>query len=181
MELRRYRDLLASVRHDNSFHSITELVQPNDLEVHRVAKVLMEHSDFISACQEFVNSFTTYRREIGDYWTTPAEILSEQQGDCDDKAILLVSLLRNKIPADKVFCAFGYWSNNGKKEGHMWVVMEGEGEQDRIIEATAGPGDAIRGHYTLEALFNDTYAFAYPSGIMNFNLLPIAWEKSPAT
>jgi len=178
MELKRYHDLLASVRHDDNFHSITELVQPEDLEVRNVAQVLSESPDFVEACQGFVNSFTTYQREIGDYWTTPAEILRQRSGDCDDKAILLTSLLRNRIPAEKVFCAFGYWRVNGKRDGHMWVVMEGPNDADRIIEATAGPGDSLRGHYTLEALFNDVYAFAYPSGIMNFNLLSVALEKT---
>lgn len=181
MQLQRYRDLLASVRHDGNFHSIMGLVQPDDLEVRNIAKVLLESPTFVADCQEFVNSFTTYRREIGDYWAKPGEILYVRSGDCDDKAILLVSLLRNKIPAEKVFCAFGYWSVNGKKDGHMWVVMEGDGVTDRIIEATAGPDDKITGYYTVEAIFNDVYAFAYPSGITNFNLLTVACEKTPAS
>lgn len=177
MQLERYHDLLADVRYDNRFHSIRSLVQPDDPEVRKVADVLKEASSFISACQEFVNSFTTYRKEIGDYWTTPAEILEQEAGDCDDKSILLCSLLRNRIPADKVFCAFGTWSKNGGKDGHMWVVMEGEGEEDRIIEATAGPRDPLKGNYRLEAIFNDAYAFSYPSGIRNFNLLPVAMQQ----
>jgi hypothetical protein len=177
MQLQRYRDIMADVRHDGDFHSITHLVQPNDLEVKEVAKVLHEAPNFITACQEFVNSFTDYKKEVGDYWATPAEIIERRAGDCDDKAILLVSLLRNYIEAEKVFCAFGYWSQNGSQDGHMWVVMEGEGENDRIIEATAGPTTGLRGNYKLEAIFNDVYAFAYPTGIKNFNLLPVAWKQ----
>jgi transglutaminase-like putative cysteine protease len=178
MQLQRYHDLMANVRYDGQFHSIKELVQPDDPEVKQVASVLMESDDFVRACHEFVNSFTTYRREIGDYWTTPAEILQARAGDCDDKAILLVSLLRNKIPPDQVFCAFGHWGKTTKKDGHMWVVMDSGGPEDRIIEATAGPADPVRGNYYLEAIFNDRYALSYPIAIRNFNLLPVvAREK----
>ena len=179
MELKRYADLLASVRHDRDFHSITSLVQPDDREVREVAEVLYQSRDFIKASQEFVNSFTTYQKEIGDYWATPAEILKQRSGDCDDKAILLCSLLRNYIEPERVFCAFGHWSQNGKADGHMWVVTEG-GMEDRIIEATASPDSPLRGRYNLEAIFNDRYAFSYPEGIVHFNLLPVKAEGGGA-
>ena len=180
MELRRYQDLLASVRHDNEFHSITSLVQPDDPEVKKIAQVLMQADDFVKASQEFVNSFTDFKHEEGDYWSTPAEILERQSGDCDCKSILLTSILRNGMPADKVFCAFGHWSKNGDKEGHMWVALEGTEKADKIIEATAGPDAPLRGHYTTEAIFNDRYAFSYPAGLKHFNLLPVVAEKEPA-
>ncbi len=176
MILSRYDDLMASVRHDSDFHSITSLVQPNDPEVRRVADVLKEHDDFVYACHEFVNSFTTYKNEIGDYWSTPAEVLEAEAGDCDCKAILLVSLLRNQIPPEKVFCAFGFWENNGSSGGHMWAIMDSGGPEDRILEATAGPRNKLKGKYRLEAIFNDKYAFSYPQGIRHFNLLPVTVE-----
>jgi hypothetical protein len=97
--------------------------------------------------------------------------------NCDDKAILLTSLLRNYIPAEKVFCAFGKWGRNGKADGHMWVIMESNGPEDRVVEATASPDQPLYGHYTLEALFNDKYAFSYPAGIKDFNLLPVVGER----
>lgn len=173
MELTRYYDLLANVRHDGELHSITDLVQPNDPEVQEVAQVLHQADDFVKACQDFVDSFTTYRREIGDYWATPAEILQTQAGDCDDKAILLVSLLRNYIAAEDVFCAFGLWFTNGKPGGHMWVIMSNGQGEDRIIEATASSEKPEKGKYILQALFNDQYALSYPAGIKNFDLVPV--------
>ncbi len=177
MDLRRYQDIMANVRYDNEFHSITSLVQPDDPEVKEISKVLMQADDFVKAAQEFVHSFTDFKHEAGDYWATPAEMLERQAGDCDCKSILLTSILRNGMPADQVFCAFGHWSKNGKKDGHMWVAMDGGPLEDRIIEATASPDVPIQGHYNTEAIFNDRYAFSYPSGIKNFNLLPIVAEK----
>lgn len=180
MNLERYQDLLANVRHDGEFHSITDLVRPDDFEVQQVAGVLVQADDFVTAAQEFVHSFTTYRREIGDYWTTPEEILLARAGDCDDKAILLVSILRNYIQGDKVFAAFGHWSLNGKKDGHMWVVLDDGGLEDKIVEATASPSTPLRGRYNVEAIFNDRYAFSYPEGIRNFNLLPVKAAQKKA-
>ncbi len=170
--LRLYHDLLARVRGDNQPHSIRSLVRPDDPEVREIARALAQANDFVGAAQDFVNSFTTYRREIGDYWTVPAELLAAREGDCDDKAILLESLLRNYIPAEDVYCAFGSWRQNGSAEGHMWIVMA-NGSTDRIIEATAPSRASIKGNYQLEAIFNDRYAFAYPQAIEHFELVPV--------
>jgi len=132
--------------------------------------VLVQANDFIKAAQGFVDSFTTYKKEVGDYWSTPDELLEAQAGDCDDKAILLCSILRNYIPAEKVYCAFGLWVLDGETTGHMWVVTEGEDGNDRVIESTAGPERKIRGKYILHGMFNDKYAFSTDIGLKEFGL-----------
>lgn len=169
-QIRMYQDLLANVRYDKQYHSVKALVQPDEPTVRNVARVLVQAEDFIKAAQEFVDSFTTYQTEVGDYWTTPDELLEEQAGDCDDKAILLCSILRNYLPPDQVYCAFGLWSLNGELGGHMWVVTEGEDGEDRVIEATAGPGKRLRGKYILHGMFNDKYAFSTDIGLREFDL-----------
>jgi hypothetical protein len=204
-KLQRYYDILARVRGDDEFHSIRSLVQPDNPDVREVADILARAGDFVGACQDFVNAFTYYRREVGDFWATPSETLAPRcpvcgsdelvpinideelyrcscgwqgqavrSGDCDDKAILLVSLLRTQLPADKVYCAFGVHTN-GRPEGHMWVITEDDAE-DRIIEATAPSGTRLHGDYELMAFFNDLYAFSYPSGIKEFSLIPVQEE-----
>lgn len=169
-KLKIFSDLLADVRYDGLYHPVKALVQPEEPTVRDVARVLVQADDFIKASQEFVDSFTTYEVEVGDYWTTPDELLAAQAGDCDDKAILLCSILRNYIPPDRVYCAFGLWSLNGDISGHMWVVTEGEDGEDRVIEATAGPGKILRGKYVLHGMFNDMYAFATDIGLREFDL-----------
>jgi len=207
--LELYQDLKADVRHDRQYHVIKSLVQPNDPTVRDVARVLVGADCFIKASQEFVNSFTTYRREIGDFWATPAETMTPRcpvctssedlvplslyenlqevhkctfcgwrgipvrAGDCDDKAILLCSILRNYMPPEQVFCAIGLWTSGGEREGHMWVVTPGENGQDRIVEATASPSQPIRGKYTYQAIFNDRYALATSVGLKEFDLHPV--------
>jgi len=178
--LHLYSELLANVRYDDKYHSVKELVQPNDPTVRDIARVLVQAKDFTKAAQEFVDSFTTYRNEVGDYWTTPAELLAAQAGDCDDKAILLCSILRNYLPPDQVYCAFGLWVLDGETTGHMWVVAEGEDGDDRIIEATAGPERKTRGKYVLHGMFNDKYAFSTEIGIREFDLKTVEVEELTA-
>jgi len=179
-QIRLYQQLLANVRYDGAYHDIRELVQPDDPEVRDIARVLVQAEDFIAAAQEFVNSFTTYQTEVGDYWTEPRELLEAQTGDCDDKAILLCSILRNYLPADQVYCAYGLWSLDGETTGHMWLVAEGEDGEDRIIEATAGPERKTRGKYILHGIFNDKYAFSTDIGLREFDLKTVEAESSPA-
>ena len=172
-KLKRYNDLLADVRRDGKYHSIRSLVQPNDPEVRDIARVLVQAPDFIAVAQEFVNSFTTYRTEVGDYWREPSETLAARAGDCDDLAILLCSILRNYMPPDNVYCAFGLWTIGGKPSGHMWVITEGGDGEDRILEATAGPGRPTKGKYVIHCMFNDEYAFATDIGLQEFDLKPV--------
>lgn len=175
-KIKRYDDLLADVRHDHEYHSIRSLVQVDDQEVRDIARVLVQASDFISAAQEFVNSFTTYGSEVGDFWRTPSETLEKSQEevepgvDCDDSAILLCSILRNYIPPDEVYCAFGLWAMGERTDGHMWVVTKGEGGEDRILESTAPPGKVTRGKYVIYGMFNDKYCFSTDIGIREFDL-----------
>lgn len=170
--LKQYFDFRANVRYDGKYHSIRQLIQPDDPEIKEIAAVLSKADDFVGAAQDFVDSFTVYKREVGDYWSTPVETLANRGGDCDCLGILLCSILRNYIPAEKVFCAVGNWRQNGTG-GHLWVVMESETEADRIIEATASSSQLVKGKYELEAIFNDKYVFAYPQAIGNFDLIPV--------
>ncbi len=167
-----YYDLAADVRYTNSRVPIRQLVTPNHPEVKAVADILFEDPDFIDACHEFVNSFTKYKHEEGDYWAAAGETLERRSGDCDCLSILLCSLLRVHIPADRVFCAFGMWTVNGKTDGHMYVITEKDGE-DFIIESTASPEQSLVGQYNLYALFNDQYTFATPVGMKVFDLRPV--------
>jgi hypothetical protein len=176
-KLGQYYDLAADVRYKNSHIPIRQLVQPDDPEVKEIAGILHQAPDFIDAACEFVNSFTTYGLEEGDYWRTPAESLAkaaaEEGIDCDDSAILLCSLLRNHIPPEKVYCAVGMWSVSGKREGHMFVLIEDEGGEDRILESTASPERPVQGKYELYAIFNDKYCFATKAGLELFDLKPL--------
>ena len=169
-KLKFYQELLANVRNDGEYLAIRSLVQVDDPEVKEIARVLVQSDDFLHASHEFVHTFTNYQREIGDFWGTPAESLESRYLDCDCMAILLASLLRNYIPPEKVFVAFGVWSVDGTQDGHAWVVTQAEDGTDLVLESTAHHRQPLRGKYALQAMFNDKYAFATDIGIKEFEL-----------
>jgi len=171
-EMKQYEDLLANVRRDGRFHSIRDLVRPDDPYVKEVAAVLLQAPDFIEASQDFVAEFADYSEEIGDYWSYPIETLAFKWGDCDCLAILLCSILRNGISADRVFCSIGTWEKRGKATGHMWVTVVDLRGRDRIIEATAPSYRRTEGIYRLSAFFNDEYTWSTPRGLKEFGLMP---------
>ncbi|MFH1485761.1 MAG: hypothetical protein ABIH46_06800, partial [Chloroflexota bacterium] len=156
--LRLYPDLGAKVRNDGRRYSVRSLVQPQSPLVGPVAEVLHQANDFIVAAWDFVHQFTTYKREVGEFWALPDEMLEARKGDCDDSSILLCSILRCYLPADAVYCAVGTWQNGRSAEGHMWVVMEGDDGEDRTLESTASPEVQLHGSYDILTLFNDRNA-----------------------
>lgn len=175
-DLKLYHDIYAKVRNDGNYHSIRALVQPHDLEVEQIARVFMGSPDFVYLAHEYVNSYIKYKRERGDFWRIPAETLAAEAGDCDDMAILLCSILRNYLPPEKVFCAFGTWVIGGKIEGHMFVVTDDLQGEDIILESTMEPGVAQKGTYVIYGIFNDKYAYSTDLGVKEFDLLPIGTE-----
>ena len=175
-KLKYYPEILANVRNDGQYYPIRSLVQVDDHEVREIARVLVQADDFIQATHVFVNSFTSYRREIGDFWALPVEMLGARAGDCDDSSILLCSLLRNYIPPEKVFVAFGIWSVDGSQDGHAWVVAQAKDGTDMVLESTAHPSKSLRGKYIMDAMFNDMYTFSTDIGIKDFDLKVVAEE-----
>ena len=85
------------------------------------------------------------------------EVLNAGRANCVGKAILLTSLLRNRLPADRVYMAIGQLSMDGVG-GHAWVVVQRAGSW-YLLESTRPPNGwqlvASRPEYILEALLND--------------------------
>lgn len=171
--LKRYEDLLAAVRWDGKYHSVRQLITPGHPTVQSIANTLIQRGNFANNCQDFVNQFTTYTDELGDYWGTPVETLESQSEDCDGKSILLCSLLRNYYPPDKVFCAVGLWNKGGDDGGHMWVMLNDNKNINRIVESTAGSDHKLYGNYRVLTLFNDEYALSSEAGIKEFDFIPV--------
>lgn len=169
--LELFQNLRADVRWDGRHHPIKQLVQPEEPDVKEIARVLAQAPDFVDAAHTLIHSYTSYGREEGDFWRTPAESIRERVIDCDDSAILLASILRaGGIPADRVFVGVGLWEVDGQSDGHAWVVIQDEFGEDRILESTASPEQPLRGKYHFEAIFNDRYAFATQVGLKEFDL-----------
>lgn len=132
----QYRDGLyyVSVRFPGQWNELREFVQPNNPDV---IAVYSQIGPDVWSCLDFVCRNISYRRDIGEFWQTPSETLAKREGDCgegdcEDSAILLTSLLKNFTNAYVVLGDYQGW-------GHAWVASE-EGE---ILEATYTEARAV--------------------------------------
>ena len=113
--------------------------------------------------------------ETFDVTTGNGEFVAGDIGvkNCDCKSILLCSILRNYIPAEKVFCAVGTHIWQGEENGHMWVVSQNPDGTDRLVESTISSREKPYGTYRLAALFNDQYCLAEPAQLKEYGLIPV--------
>jgi predicted transglutaminase-like cysteine proteinase len=108
---------------------------------------------------------------VNDYWQTPAETLSLKAGDCEDFAMLAVSMLRAYgVPKDQAYVAIGY---DGNKDWHAfvlerysygaWVEFDPQNLDDAVL---LGGNMALP--YHISYCFNDENGFngipGYPQG-----------------
>jgi hypothetical protein len=101
---------------------------------------------------EYASDDTTYG--IIDYWQLPTETLVLRTGDCEDYAILLVSLLRaHGVPDDQVYVAVGYDLNDN---WHAYVIERYYNGVWRILNAESAKEDSL-----VESLDGQTYNIAY--------------------
>jgi predicted transglutaminase-like cysteine proteinase len=119
---------------------------------------------------------------VNDYWQTPAETLALKAGDCEDFAILVVSMLRAYgIPKDQVYIAVG---DDANKNSHAFVVERYsygawvEFDPQRVDDAVLLDGDMAL-DYDIAYCFNDQGGFdgipVYPSGyiIPTASIVPV--------
>ena len=86
-----------------------------------------------------------------DFWNYPGETIAQGIGDCDDKSILLVSLLRRRMPPTDVYCTIGKLGDLG----HMWVSIRAKGGF-AVIETTVDTPMQMEGQpYYPYFRFND--------------------------
>ena len=140
----RYADgrYLVAVRYPWEWHEIREFVQPANPDVQQVYNQL---GPDIWACLDFVCRNISYREDIGEFWQFPSETL-EGEGDCEDSAILLTSMLRGFTNAYVVLGDYQGW-------GHAWVTSEnGQILETTYTQATFVPDPE---DYYPYVLFND--------------------------
>ncbi len=116
----RYVDgrYLVAVRHPGEWREIREFVQPFS------PSVVGAQAD-IWDCLDWVCRNISYREDVGEFWQLSSETLTKKEGDCEDSAILLASMLNNFTNAYVVLGNLQGW-------GHAWVASE-NGE---ILETT---------------------------------------------
>lgn len=99
------------------------LIQPSAPSVHNIAKdftTLQQAYEYVQVLPYLPDEDIGY----ADYWQSATETLQRGGGDCEDKAILLVSLWRAMgVPADNVWVVNGFIHTSQGYGGHSWVEI----------------------------------------------------------
>ena len=137
----RYADgrYLVAVRYPGEWHEIREFVQPFS------PSVVGAQAD-IWDCLDWVCRNISYREDVGEFWQLSSETLTKKEGDCEDSAILLTSMLRGFTNAYVVLGSLQGW-------GHAW----GTSEEGEILETTYTQAIVVPDpeDYCPYVLFND--------------------------
>ena len=96
------------------------------------------------------------RYEVHDYWNLPSETIRDRIGDCDDKSILLTSLLRRRYSSSEVYCTVGRVAGYG----HMWVSLRTDKGWVAYETTKVQPAVYETGLYEPSFRFNDLSVIA---------------------
>lgn len=115
---------------------VRRYIWPNDLSLRRVVEqhrlCCDNNDDTAGKVQRYVCDFMKYVADtlIGsaEYWLFPAESLAMRQGDCEDGAILMASLLLNALPIEhhwrvRVSAGDVQIPGTSKTGGHAYVTF----------------------------------------------------------
>ena len=90
----------------------------------------------------------------------PLEVLAAGESNCVGKSILLTSILRTRIPANRVYMAVGTLNLNSNG-GHAWVRVQHDGIWYALEPTLMPPGQpwipevSVAYKYTMEGYMND--------------------------
>jgi len=140
-------------------------ITPNNVVVKNLLKEISRsyaEEPMWMAIQNWVEDNIRYANDSqvygGDYWQLPRETIRIRSGDCEDCAVLMVSLYRAAgYDAERVFVITGTSEAGG---GHAWVRVEinetYKGVYYGQIEWLPTPGGII---FTPKYAFNDVYFY----------------------
>ncbi|GAI89685.1 unnamed protein product, partial [marine sediment metagenome] len=134
---------LVSVRYPGQWNDIREFVQPSNPDV---VAAYSQYGPDPWNLYDFVCRNIDYRRDIGEFWAFPSEVLASGTADCEDTSNLLTSLLC--CGGINAYTAIGDYQGYG----HAWVDRGGQIYETTYTRARPVPDPE---HYTPYCLFND--------------------------
>ena len=162
---------IRSRRLDVQLYRYSALINPSAV-ADIAASLPANEDDFIIAAWEYVASNVQYEN-FGSilYFTdqgvecdecfTPLEVLAAGESNCVGKSILLTSILRNRIPPDRVYMAVGTLNLNSNG-GHAWVKCRRQNAIWYVLEPTLMPSGnpwipeaSVAYKYALGGIMND--------------------------
>lgn len=114
--------------------------------------------------QKLIAFRTFYYVNVGDFWNFPCEVIARARaagqagkkiaGDCEDRAVVVASILRNQLSPSEVYVAIGNYLYP-TPSGHAWVKCQLDGFW-YIVDPTLPAGmAAYESDYDEYVLFND--------------------------
>ena len=76
----------------------------------------------------------------GEHLALPLEVLGQGVGNCVGRSLLLVSLLRGRLPPERVMVGVGLLSKPEQQGGHAWALAQRADGRWYLLEATAPAG-----------------------------------------
>ena len=114
-EFRQIDNLFVQAQ-DETTHSIKDFIRPND-----VVHLYLTHSSTYDAWRLVESEVEQVSSEEGeDLWQFPLDTWRRRVGDCEAKASLLASILRNW--SENVYVVGGI----AEGKGHAWVIVNGQ-------------------------------------------------------
>ena len=107
---------------------LDEAIEHDELHEVALSCVNASYDDTILAILKKVRSRTKYEADIKihktlEYWQTPIQTWKFKTGDCEDQAILILTLARLAgIPPYAIRLCCGYVNYRGRREGHAYIV-----------------------------------------------------------
>ncbi len=151
------RTVIAEKRFGEERLDVREFIRPDSYMAQEMSKLIQSQStgpiDYVRKCWIFTVEGIKYpkgshatndwhmmrayhgpkiRYSVNDFWNFPSETLRDRVGDCDDKAILLCSLLRATAHGRQAYVTVG----THRGHGHMWVTLLGK---DAFVLETTRP------------------------------------------
>lgn len=170
--------MLLSKRYPGEIYDPREFVRPESYMVRMTAARLHGTTDrqFVESAWAFVANDIEYpsgqvepdrheeaftlasgrviRRASTDFWQFPTETLALRIGDCEDKAILLCSILRTRLPPEECCVAVGRY----RDMGHSWVMLPGRWGGiylETVLEPGFYSASQLVSPYSMDWWFND--------------------------
>lgn len=80
-----------------------------------------------------------------EFWQYPSETLNLGHGDCEDKALLALSLCLAQEKVGWIYCAWVQLEKDGKWENHLCIFVDIQGDKLRIVDPTFDETDWANG------------------------------------
>ena len=181
-----------------TFGQMEKLVTPQDPAVTQTLRAALGESYISSAgnltsavvvnririwvCANVTQTSDYSLHSVDDYWQTASETLTEKTGDCEDYAILMVSLLRAYgAPEDQIYAAIGYDLDNNwnaivldRYSYGAWVAFD-----PQTLDGAVPLGSVSPSPYHISYCFNDQNGFygipGYPKGydVTTVSIVPV--------